>query len=73
LSGYPWPLLGLLLIALFVAHDMVMASQAVAAPLHESIALAQLAQDRLIDERLVAIAENIISTQQAEIEELQGY
>jgi uncharacterized protein (DUF305 family) len=43
-------------------------------PHHQSIiALAQAAQDRLTDERLVAIAENIISSQQAEIEELQGY
>jgi uncharacterized protein (DUF305 family) len=43
-------------------------------PHHQSIiALAQAAGDRLTDERLVAIAENIMSTQQAEIEELRGY
>jgi len=42
-------------------------------PHHESIiALAQAARDRLTDERLVAITENIISSQQAEIEELRG-
>lgn len=37
------------------------------------IALAQAAQDRLTDERLQAIADNIIASQQAEIEELRGY
>jgi uncharacterized protein (DUF305 family) len=43
-------------------------------PHHQSIiALAEAAQDRLTDERLVAIAENIISSQQAENEELQDY
>jgi uncharacterized protein (DUF305 family) len=43
-------------------------------PHHASIiALAQAAQDRLTDERLTAIAENIITTQEAEIEELRGY
>jgi uncharacterized protein (DUF305 family) len=43
-------------------------------PHHQSIiALAQAARDRLTDERLVAIAENIITTQQAEIDELRGY
>src|SRR5215207_1817255 len=43
-------------------------------PHHESIiALAQAAQDRLTDERLVAIAENIVSSQRAETEELRGY
>jgi uncharacterized protein (DUF305 family) len=42
-------------------------------PHHASIiALAQAAHDRLEDERLVAIADNIISSQQAEIEELRG-
>jgi uncharacterized protein (DUF305 family) len=42
-------------------------------PHHESIiALAQAAHDRLTDERLVAIADNIISSQQAENEELRG-
>jgi uncharacterized protein (DUF305 family) len=43
-------------------------------PHHASIiALAQAAQDRLTDERLQTIAANIITTQQAEIEELRGY
>ncbi len=43
-------------------------------PHHASIiALAQAAQDRLTDERLQDIADNIISSQQAEIEELRGY
>ena len=43
-------------------------------PHHQSIiALAQAAQDRLTDERLVAIAENIFTTQQAEIDKLRGY
>lgn len=43
-------------------------------PHHASIiALAQVAQDRLTDERLVAIADNIIASQQAEIAELRGY
>lgn len=43
-------------------------------PHHESIiALAQAAQDRLTDERLQAIAENIITSQSAENEELRGY
>jgi len=43
-------------------------------PHHESIiALAQAAQDRLTDDRLVAIAENIVSSQRAETEELRGY
>jgi uncharacterized protein (DUF305 family) len=43
-------------------------------PHHQSIiALAQAAQERLSHERLFAIAENIISSQQAEIEELKGY
>jgi uncharacterized protein (DUF305 family) len=37
------------------------------------IALAQAAQDRLTDERLQTIAANIITAQQAEIEELRGY
>jgi hypothetical protein len=36
LSRYPWSLLGLLLVALFVAHDMVMASEAGATPGHET-------------------------------------
>ena len=43
-------------------------------PHHASIiALAQAAQDRLTDERLQNIAANIITAQQAEIEELRGY
>jgi uncharacterized protein (DUF305 family) len=43
-------------------------------PHHQSIiALAQAAQDRLTYERLVAIAENIITTQEAEIDELRSY
>jgi uncharacterized protein (DUF305 family) len=43
-------------------------------PHHQSIiALAQAAQDRLTDERLQTIADNIVSAQQAEIAELQGY
>jgi uncharacterized protein (DUF305 family) len=43
-------------------------------PHHASIiALAQAAQDRLTDERLQPIAPNIITAQQAEIEELRGY
>lgn len=43
-------------------------------PHHESIiALAQAAQDRLTDERLQTMADNIISAQSAENEELRGY
>lgn len=43
-------------------------------PHHASIiALAQAAQDRLTNERLQAIAENIITSQSAENEELRGY
>jgi uncharacterized protein (DUF305 family) len=43
-------------------------------PHHQSvIALAQAAKDRLTDERLQTIATNIITAQQAEIEELGGY
>lgn len=43
-------------------------------PHHASIiALAQAALPRLTDERLIALAENIISAQEAEIEELQGH
>jgi uncharacterized protein (DUF305 family) len=43
-------------------------------PHHQSIiALAQAAGDRLTDERLQTIAGNIITAQQAEIEELRGY
>ena len=43
-------------------------------PHHASIiALAQAAQDRLTEERLQTIAANIITAQQAEIEELRGY
>ena len=43
-------------------------------PHHASIiALAQAARDRLSDERLATIADNIISAQQAENEELRGY
>jgi hypothetical protein len=34
LSTYPWPLIGVLLVALFLGHDMVMTSEAVAAPRH---------------------------------------
>lgn len=42
-------------------------------PHHESIiALAQAAQDRLTDERLQTIADNIITAQSAENEELRG-
>jgi uncharacterized protein (DUF305 family) len=41
-------------------------------PHHQSIiAMAQAARDRLADERLIAIAENIINSQQAETVELQ--
>jgi uncharacterized protein (DUF305 family) len=62
-------------------HDMVEASIEfdqlyidMMMPHHESIiALAQAAQDRLTDDRLVAIAENIVSSQLAEVEELRGY
>ncbi len=43
-------------------------------PHHQSvIALAQAAGDRLTDERLQTIAANIITAQEAEIEELRGY
>lgn len=43
-------------------------------PHHESIiALAQAAQERLTDERLQAIADNIITSQSAENEELRSY
>jgi uncharacterized protein (DUF305 family) len=43
-------------------------------PHHESIiALAQAAEDRLTDERLQAVAENIIASQSAENEELRDY
>lgn len=43
-------------------------------PHHESIiALAQAAEERLTDERLQTVAENIISAQSAENEELRGY
>lgn len=43
-------------------------------PHHESIiALAQAAQDRLTDERLQTMADNIISAQSAENKELRGY
>ena len=43
-------------------------------PHHASIiALAQAAQERLTDERLQAIAGNIITSQSAENEELRGY
>lgn len=62
-------------------HDM--ASQSIAfdqlyidmmVPHHASIiALAQAAQERLTDERLQAIANDIISAQSAENEELRGY
>jgi uncharacterized protein (DUF305 family) len=43
-------------------------------PHHASIvALARVAQGELTDERLLEIAQNIIDTQSAEIEELRGY
>lgn len=43
-------------------------------PHHQSIiALAQAAEDRLTDDRLQTIAANIITAQQAEIEELRSY
>jgi uncharacterized protein (DUF305 family) len=43
-------------------------------PHHQSvIALAQAAEGRLTDERLQTIAANIITAQEAEIEELRGY
>lgn len=63
------------------AHDMTVQSVEfdqmyidMMLPHHASIiALAQAAQDRLTDERLQTIAENIISAQSAENEELRGY